>query len=43
VQFGFVKQGDDYVVTRVAPLAAGPASTDHSGHAAPASAAGTKR
>ena len=43
VQFGFVKQGDDYVLTRMTTMSAAPAAADHSGHAAPASGPGAKR
>ena len=43
VQFGFVKQGDDYVLTRMTTMPAAPAAADHSGHAAPASGPGAKR
>ena len=43
VQFGFVKQGDDYVVTRMTAAPSAPAAAGHSGHAAPASGAGAKR
>ncbi len=39
VQFGFVKQGDDYVVTRMTTCRRA-GRGGHSGHAAPASGAG---